>query len=130
MAALLSLPVNPEGPNQEAALMNFKNEVVYLSSFTVSQKDMLESVIRVTGTTEFDWTITKEPAQTRYSDGMKEIREGKHSGFAKMCTRVFFPDGCGSFENKKPKLNDLLHLPVNNIDEATVVAVERSKALR
>lgn len=122
--------MKPEVQNQDVALANFKNEVVYVSSFTVSQKEMLQSVLRVTRTTEADWTITKEPAQTRYSDGMKEIQEGKHSGFAKMCTRVFYPDGYGNFQNKKMKLNSLLHLPVDSIDEATKFAVARSKALK
>lgn len=118
--------MKPEKKNQEAALENLRNKVVYLSSFTVSQREMLESVLRVTGTTETDWSITKEPAEKRYADGMKEIQEGKPSGFAKMCTRVFFSDGCGNFEHQKNKLNDLLDLPVENIDEATAVAMERA----
>ena len=84
IAALPSLPIKPEGSNKEACLENFKNKVVYINSFTVSQKDMLESALRVTGTKEDDWTIAKEPAQERYSNGIKEIQEGKRIGFAKM----------------------------------------------
>ena len=128
IAALLSLPIKPEGSNKEACLENFKNKVVYINSFTVSQKDMLESALRVTGTKEDDWTIAKEPAQERYSNGIKEIQEGKRIGFAKMMyTRVFYPDGCGDFEHNKGTLNSLLDLPKENIDEATKAAIERSK---
>ena len=87
---------------------------------------MLQSVLRVTGTHEDDWRITTEPAQERYSSGMKEVQEGKHTGYAKMVARVFYPDGSGDFEHKGT-LNTLLGLPEEDIDEATKVAVERSK---
>ena len=89
---------------------------------------MLESALRVTGTKEDDWTITKEPSQERYSSGIKEMQEGKRIGFAKMMyTRVFYPDGCGDFEHNKGTLNSLLDLPKDDIDEATKAAIERSK---
>jgi len=88
---------------------------------------MLESALRVTGTKEDDWSITKEPAQERYSSGIKEIQEGKRIGFAKMISRVFYPDGCGDFEHNKGTLNSLLDLPKEDIDEATKAAIERSK---
>jgi hypothetical protein len=90
---------------------------------------MLRSALRVTGTKEEDWTITKEPSQERYSNGMKEIQEGKRIGYAKMMyTRVFYPDGCGDFESHKGTLNNLLGLPKEDIDEGTKTAIERSKA--
>ena len=89
---------------------------------------MLESALRVTGTKKDDWTIRKESAQERYSSGLKEIKEGKRIGFAKMMyTRVFYPDGSGDFEHNKGTLNALLDLPKENIDEATKIAIERSK---
>jgi hypothetical protein len=130
VAALLSLPIKPEDPNKEACLENFKNKVVYIKSFNISQKDMLESVFRVTDTKEEDWTITKESSHQWYSDGMKEIKEGKRIGYAKMLYgRLFYPDGSGDFEREhKGTLNKLLGLPQEDIDEATKVAVERSKA--
>ena len=89
---------------------------------------MLESALRVTGTQKDDWTINKEPAQERYSSGIKEMKEGKRIGFAKMMyTRVFYPDGSGDFEHNKGTLNALLNLPKEDIDEATKIAIERSK---
>ena len=88
---------------------------------------MLESALRATGTKEDDWAITKEPVQERYSSGIKEIQEGKRDGFAKMLSRIFYPDGCGDFEHNKGTLNSLLDLPDEEIDEATRAAIERSK---
>lgn len=89
---------------------------------------MLDSVLRVTGTKSEDWKITKEPTQERYSTGMKEIKEGKRIGFAKMLyTRIFYPDGCGNTESSRGTLNNILNLPSEDIDDATKVAIERSK---
>jgi hypothetical protein len=34
---------------------------------------MLEFAFRVTGTTEKDWTITKESAKERYENSVKEM---------------------------------------------------------
>ncbi|KAL2829615.1 hypothetical protein BJY01DRAFT_240611 [Aspergillus pseudoustus] len=103
VAARLGLPIKPEGPNDKACLRNFKNNVVYVKSFTVSQKGILESALRVTGTKIDDWTIAKERSQGRYSTGVKELREGKRTGYAKFgYARVFFSDGSGDIKYKAP----------------------------
>jgi hypothetical protein len=129
VAALLSLPVKSEASGKGACLESFKNRVVYIKSFTVSQKDMWRSPMRTSGTKEDEWTITKQPAQERYSSGLKEIKEGQRIGYAKMMySRVFYSDGCGDFEHNKSTLNSLLGLPEESIDDATKVAIERSKA--
>ena len=89
---------------------------------------MLASAVRVTRSKESDWTITNEPVQERYATGAKEVKEGKMIGFAKMGkARVFYPDGCGNFEHKGT-VNKALGLPEEDLDEATRVALERSKA--
>lgn len=127
MAALLSLPIKADEGKGDGFLEHFKNKDVYINSFTISQKDMFESLLRVTGSKSEDWTITKELAHERVAAGLKEIQEGKHSGFAKkLYTRVFFPDGYGDFELNKGTLNSLLGLPKEDLDEATKVAVERA----
>lgn len=38
--------------------------MVYINSFTVTQKEMLESVMRVTGTTLEEWAIRKNRGET------------------------------------------------------------------
>lgn len=53
VASFLSLKLLPEDENdKEPAIENWANGAFYVSSFLVSQKDMFESVKRVTGTTE------------------------------------------------------------------------------
>ncbi|KAL8836304.1 MAG: hypothetical protein Q9170_002977 [Blastenia crenularia] len=127
VAALLSLPIKSEGSDHEPCLENYKNNVVYINSFTISQKDMLMSALRVTGTEERGWTITKERAQERFSTGVKEIQQGKKEGYSKLAARIFFPDGCGDFEHNRGTLNSFLGLPKEDIDEATRVAIERQR---
>ncbi|CAG8305659.1 unnamed protein product [Penicillium salamii] len=124
IAALLSLPIQAKG----TCLESLRNQVIYADSFTVSQKDMLESVFRVTGTTDKDWTITKQSARERYENGVKDMQGGDRIGFVKsLYTRVFFDDGSGDI-TPKGTLNGVLGLPTEDIDEATQVAIDRSKS--
>jgi hypothetical protein len=128
VAALLSLPIKAESSKDETCLDNYRNQVVYMSSFVVTQKEMLESAFRVTGTKESDWTITKEPSHERYATGLMEMQQGKRAGFIKMMySRVFYPDGSGDFEHKGT-LNAVLGLPKDDLDEATERAFERSQS--
>ena len=127
VAAILSLPIQPEGGNKEACLSSLRNRVVYTSSFTLSQRDMLASAQRVTGTQESDWRVRKEPAQERWAAGMKNIGAGRENVLKLMYSRVFYADGSGDVESSKGTLNKMLGLPQEDLDEATRVAVERAK---
>lgn len=121
------MPIKAEDANTPC-LENFRNQLVYVNSFTVSQKDMLASVFRVTGTAKSDWKLTKEPCQERYAAGVQELKEGNRLGLAKMMyTRIFFPDGNGDLEGSKGTLNQVLSLPKEDIDTATRAAIERAK---
>ena len=128
VASLLSLPLKSEEGDKDRCLDWFKNRQVYISSFTVSQKDMLDSVLRVTKTGLEDWNVTREPAQERYIRGIEAMQKGDRVGFAKMMyTRVFYPDDSGNYEKTRGTVNDLLGLPKEDIDEATEAAIQRSK---
>jgi hypothetical protein len=130
VASLLSLPIHPEGQdNKNRCLDRFRNSQVYVSSFTVSQKDILDSVLRVTQTSLDDWKATKESAKECYLGGIEAMKKGDRMGFARMmCTRVFYPDDSGNFEKTKGTINNLLGLPKEeDIDEATKAAIQRSK---
>jgi len=123
VAALLSLPELPFNKNDETpTLSRFGNRCVYISSFLISQKDMFESVKRVTGTTDADWNISYELSAQRYKDGIEAMHKGDMRGFGKMLyTRVMFPNGDGDFSAKLD--NDLLGLPHEDLDERTRIAV-------
>ena len=121
VAAIFSLPP-PE-------LERRKFTAFYISSFHVSQRDMLGSALRVTDTQESDWNISYEPSKERYQRGlgiMKEGGEKRMLGFG-IClyTRVFYPNGDGTYEDKLD--NEMLRLPKENFDEATRVAIEMAE---
>lgn len=130
IASLLSLKVLPEDEKDKSpTLSQFKNGTVYLSSFLISQKDMFDSVLRVTGGTADDWTIQYQPAVERYREGIETMQKGDMSGFAQaMYARIFYQDGSGNYEAKEVLHNDLLGLPKEDLDEFTAVAVEMAKA--
>lgn len=128
MAGIFSLPVNGEGSKK--GLNDLKNKVVYTSSFTINQKEMLASAMRVTGTKESDWKINKEPVEQRYSQGVEAMKKGDRAGFAKMMySRIFYPDGNGDFETRRGTVNELVGLPKEDeaLDKYTEVAIERAK---
>lgn len=120
LAALLSLPVDGASPS----LSDFKNKPFYISSFLISQRDMLDSLNRVLGTTDSDWDIKYEASAKRVQDGQAEFAAGDRAGFAKMMySRVFFPNGGGNFEATQTLANGVLGLPKEDLDEATARSV-------
>jgi hypothetical protein len=126
VASLFSLKVLPEDAGDEGPTVSqFGNNYLFTSSFLVSQRDMLDSVLRVTGESETDWTIKHEDAKERYHDGVAQLQSGNMGGFVKLLyTRVFYPDGSGNFEASKGLHNELLGLPKEDLDEATKAAID------
>lgn len=128
VAALLSLPVTAaKGSDKERCLDNFRNKYIYVSSFTVSQQDMLYSALRVTQTSLEDWAVRHEDAEQRYKTGVEELKSGDKMGFAKLgYSRIFFENGGGNVEDTKGLQNDMLGLPKEDLDEYTSIAMSRS----
>lgn len=126
VAKLLALKVLPDDANDKSpCLAHYRNKFIYVSSFNVSQRDMLDSVMRVTGTTPNDWKIEYEPSTSRYQAGVEAVQKGDFSGFVKlMYTRVFFQDGSGNFEASKGLQNDVLGLPKEDLDDHTKIAIQ------
>lgn len=132
VAALLSLPVKSDENDKTAPhLEQFRDGHVYVNSFALSQNDMLDSVLRVSGTRREDWNIQKEPVHDRYAAGMAELQKGDQLGFVKVLySRLFYPDGCGDFSKTKGLQNDALGLPKEDLDEFTRMAMDRAGEVR
>ena len=126
IANLLSLKVLPDDESDKSpCLVNYRNKFVYTSSFTVHQKEMFDSILRVTGTSANDWKATYAPVKEVYADGIKELQSGNRAGFVRaMYSRSFFPDGFGNFEASYGLDNDKLGLPKEDMDEFTKVAIQ------
>ncbi|KAF4336747.1 isoflavone reductase family [Fusarium beomiforme] len=118
VAKVLSLKELPEDENDTSlTLSSFFNKPVYLNSFVVSQRDLFDSVKRVTGTSDSDWTVTHESTKKRYEEGMVQVKRGDMSGFSKLLyARAFFPEDPSTLSAKAQ--NKLLGLPEEDLDEA------------
>jgi len=129
VASLLSLKVAPDSEDDKSpTLTDFKNKNAYISSFTISQNDMLESVLRVTGTDLKDWKVTKVSVKERYKSGVVEFQKGNMNGFSQLLySRCFFPESSGNFGATKGLHNDVLGLPKEDLDEFTKIGVQMSE---
>ncbi|KAJ1323613.1 NmrA family NAD(P)-binding protein [Microdochium nivale] len=133
VAALLSLPETREQSGGPAAqeqgattLDQFKNDYVRVSQFSVTQREMLDSVQRVTGTIDAEWSITHEAARERYAHAEAEVKAGRGSQdhyMTAMYSRVWFPDGSAVYEDKG--LHDEL-LGLDREEEELDVATKRA----
>lgn len=130
VAKVLSLKELPEDESDKSlTLSGFLHKGVYIKSFVVSQNDIFESVKRVTGTTDADWTVTHEATKKRYEDGLAQVRSGNMAGFSKMLyARTFYPDDANDVSAKAQ--NELLGLPEENLDESTKVGIDMVKDLQ
>ena len=131
MAGLLGLKQLPEDESDKSlTLESFANGFAYVTSFTVSQKDMFDSIKRVTGTKDGDWKITHEGSRERWEAANKAFQGGDRSAFARtMYTRIFYPTGEGCFEQMGRKtLNEQLGLPKESLDEYTKWCVDFAEA--
>ena len=127
VASLLSLPISSDSTDDKTALSSYRNRMVYISSFTLTQRDMFESLKRVTHTTDADWTSSHVPAKERYNEAKERLmKTGERDAFGKMLyTRFFFPgENAGYFEKVHGLDNEALALPTEDLDEATKAAIE------
>lgn len=130
VAKLFSLKELPEDENdQDLTVSRWKNKPLLVGSFNVSQRDMLDSVHRVMGTTDEDWTITKETSVERRERGLKLMATEPRNGFVlALYASIFLPDevswfGKATFDVEEVD-NELLGLPKEDLDEATKRAVD------
>ncbi|KAK1773443.1 hypothetical protein QBC45DRAFT_81179 [Copromyces sp. CBS 386.78] len=130
VAKLFSLKELPEDENdQDLTVARWKNKQLNVGSFNVSQRNMLDSVHRVIGTTDDEWTITKESSVARRERGLKLMATDPSHGFVlALYASIFLPDevswfGKATFDEEEVD-NQLLGLPKEDLDEATKRAVD------
>ncbi|WPH00018.1 Hypothetical protein R9X50_00284100 [Acrodontium crateriforme] len=121
VAKIFALPDEAEG--DALSLSKTKNRAVHISSFCVSQLDMLASVLRVTGDKESDWTITQEDSHDRYKRAVKMFQEGNFMGFGMLLyARAFYPEDPA--DGSKKLQNEALGLPEEDFDDFTRIGVD------
>jgi uncharacterized protein YbjT (DUF2867 family) len=110
VAALLSLP--------EEKLNNFKNRAVYLRSFLLSQREILDSAIRATGTKKSDWQITMQDPEVTIQTARDAVAAGNPMAFVGEFYTAHMQEGRGgNYEEKAAKDAAVLGLEEENLDE-------------
>jgi hypothetical protein len=129
VAGLLSLKVLPDNEQDTSpCLSSFSNKFVYISSFCINQREMLESVMRVTDTTPEDWKVEYRPIEEVWKEANEKFQNGDHAALIQVLYgRNFFKDNAGNYEMTKGLHNDILGLPKEDLDEFTKIAVEMAK---
>jgi hypothetical protein len=123
VARLLSLPETPPSTGV-ASLSDFANGFCYVSSFLTSQKEILEAVQRVTGTSAEQWTVENVNADTYIQEGKERVAMGDFGGTVNILGGMIFKGGMGGdYESFKGVSNEALGLPRVTLDEAVKEAL-------
>jgi hypothetical protein len=128
VASFLSLKLLPDDENDTTSVTvsGYRNKPLYISSFHTSQRDMLASLQRVTGTSDADWTIRKQSTDERIKQGREMAAQGNMSGVARVYfSRMFSAKGQAAVFQEKLD-NGVLGLKEEeeeDMDEATGRAV-------
>ncbi|KAH7104249.1 hypothetical protein BKA62DRAFT_500131 [Auriculariales sp. MPI-PUGE-AT-0066] len=129
VASLLSLPVASDG---SPSLNDYRNKNVFINSFTVTQKDIFESVLRVTGDKREDWTVEYTPSNEMFKQGGELVKTGDMSGFVlQIYSRVFYPAReLGNAEKNNGVINTALKLKHEDLDLATRAGIKRAQEVK
>ncbi|RDW75792.1 hypothetical protein BP5796_06613 [Coleophoma crateriformis] len=115
---LLEMPVSN--------LQQFKNNFVYISSFQVSQMDMLKAVQKATGAKGEDWEITRVPVDEAIAQGTDEMAKENRRGMIDVLYGSNFKPGIGGCFREKSS-NAILGLAEENFEETVAGVVESVK---
>ena len=126
VASLLSLSVQ-DTPVDGHGLDTWKNKGVYVASFLVSQRDIMDSLHRVLSTEDGDWKISYEPVEKRLKEGQEQFQQGNYLGFAKALYASVFASDKADYETGQELDNGKLGLTMERLDEATKRAVEMAE---
>lgn len=93
VAAVLSLP--------EAELAKYRNNAVYTPSWRLTQREILDAVLRATGTSDVDWDVMQHDIKDVVKEYEAKMKAGDMAGyFAKFFVTHFLEGHGGDFEHK------------------------------
>ena len=123
VTGLLSLPIH-RSSSSSVSLSDYKNDFVCFDSFLTSQKDMLASVQRSTGTTDAEWKITDMPMDQYIQDGRERMAKGDFWGMRDVLYGSIMKEGLGDKYYGRELANDKLGLPKEDYDSVVKGVVE------
>lgn len=94
----------------------YQNEYVYVHSFSISQREILEALIVATGSS--NWEIEQASAAKFYKEGQEKIAKGDLSGVFNLIFGAIFEEGHGQDYSSIRKIsNEELGLPEEDLPE-------------
>jgi uncharacterized protein YbjT (DUF2867 family) len=121
VAALLSLP--------DDKLNGYRNSAVYLRSFLTSQREILDSAIRATGTKESDWEVKTQNPEVTIQAARDAVAAGNPMAFVGEFYTAHMQEGRGgNYEEKAAKDAAVLGLEKENLDEVIKRVVKELEA--
>ncbi|KAI9727339.1 MAG: hypothetical protein M1828_006959 [Chrysothrix sp. TS-e1954] len=127
VAALLSLPVSTT--DGKPSLSDYKNKNVYVSSFNMTQRELLEEVQTATQTTDSDWKVSSRPVDEVIVDGHARLKQGDFMGMINVLLGNTFKAGMGGeYESTKGLDNQKLGLPKDDFRAEVGKAVKTASA--
>ncbi|KAF4815582.1 Isoflavone reductase-like protein IRL1 [Colletotrichum siamense] len=110
-AGVLSLP--------DAEIEKYRNKPFYLKSFYISQRDMLDSIQRATGTTDKDWKIEEPDAATVVAQAEEAAKKGDHvAGLISFYVNHMRAGWGGDYNDKVTDLTKI-GIEAEDLDETT-----------
>ena len=101
------------------------NKIVYVASFTVSQKEVLTALEKLTGST---WEVTNVDGEQQKKAGQEKMSKGDFSGAPLLLSYINCVEGHGgNFATYNETSNETLHLPKESLDEVLKGIVNESK---
>lgn len=127
VASLLALPVDGSSPS----LSDFANKHIYISSFLLSQQDMLAAVQKnMKASSPHEWTSYSVDLQQVLDAAFQRLRQGDHAAALEWISASNFAPGSGNdFAANRETANKILGLPEEDLDEATRRAIEAAHQL-
>ncbi|KZM28704.1 hypothetical protein ST47_g169 [Ascochyta rabiei] len=125
VAALLSPLIDANDQQSDAVTLNaYRNRIVYVSPFTVNQREMFDSAKRIAGTSDEQLKISRVPAKERFKGSRERMKSGDRRAFARVLYTRYFFEGAGLFEKLHGLDNDKLGLPREGLDKYTEKAMQ------
>ncbi|OHW93445.1 isoflavone reductase family protein [Colletotrichum incanum] len=115
-AGVLSLP--------ESELETFRNKPVYLKSFHITQRDMLDSILRATGTEDKDWKVEVLDAAAVVADSEEKVKQGDHAAMLVGFYVNHMREGWGGDYSAKVTDQGKLGVTEENLDEVVKKVVQ------
>ncbi|TKA59570.1 hypothetical protein B0A55_11285 [Friedmanniomyces simplex] len=121
----LSLPISDKS-NPRASLQHYANNFLYVSSFCVTQKQILQAFQKAKGDSEADWKVIDDKTIKQWMQDCQEgLKQGNMQAGWGLTMCYYMGEGLGgNYEDKAKQDRKVLDLPEEDFEEAVKRALK------